>query len=85
MVVVRSVNVFPAALENIIQQFRIVEQVRVTVNTSAELRELAIEIEINDESGAETVRADVERAVQQGLSLRPEWLSSLPALFPASS
>jgi phenylacetate-CoA ligase len=82
MVIVRGVNVYPPAVENLIRQFPMVEEFRITVVTRAELRELAIEIEVNDGSDGESARAAVEAAVQHGLSLRPRVTVVPPGSLP---
>jgi len=71
MVVVRGVNVFPLAIENLIRQFEAVTEFRVTVATRHEMRELQIEIEVAAEADSEATRSSVERSVHHTLALRP--------------
>jgi len=71
MVVVRGVNVFPRAIENLIRKFDEVTEFRVTVATRREMHELQIEIEVAADADAEAVRAGVERAVHYALALHP--------------
>ena len=71
MVVVRGVNVFPSAVEEIIRNCGGVAEYRVHVKKAGALTELAIEIE--PEAGAadpDALAGKVERAFQQMLSLR---------------
>jgi phenylacetate-CoA ligase len=71
MVVVRGVNVFPRALENLIREFEAVNEFRVTVAARHEMRELQIEIEVADGADAEAIRAGIERSVHYALALHP--------------
>lgn len=71
MVVVRGVNVFPRAIENLIRQFEAVTEFQVTVATRHEMRELQIEIEVADDAEGEAIRSGVERSVHHALALRP--------------
>jgi len=71
MVVVRGVNVFPRAIENLIRKFDEVTEFRVTVATRHEMRELQIEIEVAADADAEAIRSGVERSVHYALALHP--------------
>jgi len=71
MVVVRGVNVFPRAIENLIRKFEEVTEFRVTVATRHEMRELQIEIEVAADADAEAIRSGVERSVHYALALHP--------------
>jgi phenylacetate-CoA ligase len=71
MVVVRGVNVFPRAIENLIREYEAVIEFRVTVATRHEMRELQIEIEVADGADAEAIRSGVERSVQYALAFHP--------------
>ncbi len=71
MVVVRGVNVFPRAVENLIRQFDAVDEFRVTVAARNELRELIVEIEVAEGADAEMIRTGVEQAIHYALALRP--------------
>ena len=72
MVTIRGVNVYPTAIENVIRQFRTVEEFQVTVKMVQEMHHLEIEIEVVSGSDAEGVRAHVEQAIYHALSLRPK-------------
>jgi len=71
MVVVRGVNVFPRAVENLIRQFDAVDEFQVTISTHGEMRELGIEIEVMEGSDAEEIRSGIEQSIHYALSLRP--------------
>jgi phenylacetate-CoA ligase len=71
MVIIRGVNVYPTAIENVIRQFSTVDEFQITVKTQQEMRHLEVQIEVNSGSDAEHVRAHVEQAIYRALSLRP--------------
>ena len=71
MVVVRGVNVFPSAVEEIIRNCGGVAEYRVHVTKAGAQTELAIEIEPEaGEADPDALAGKVERAFQQMLSLR---------------
>ena len=72
MVVVRGVNIFPSAVENLVRQCESVEEFRITVTTDREMGNLAIELELSKNANPESARKTVDQAIQNGLSLRPE-------------
>jgi phenylacetate-CoA ligase len=71
MVVVRGVNVFPRAIENLIREFEAIDEFRVTIATRHAMRELQIEIEVADGVDAEAIRSGIERSVHYALALHP--------------
>ena len=72
MVVVRGVNIFPSAVENLVRQCESVEEFRITVTTEREMGNLAIELELSKNANPESARKTVDQTIQNGLSLRPE-------------
>ena len=72
MVVVRGINVFPSAVENLVRQCESVEEFRITVTTDREMGNLAIELELSKNTNPESARKTVNQAIQNELSLRPE-------------
>ena len=72
MVVVRGINVFPSAVENLVRQCESVEEFRITVTTDREMGNLAIELELSKNANPESARKTVDQAIQNELSLRPE-------------
>ncbi len=72
MVVVRGINVFPSAVENLVRQCESVEEFRITVTTEREMGNLAIELELSKNANLESARKTVDQTIQNGLSLRPE-------------
>ncbi len=72
MVVVRGINVFPSAVENLVRQCESVEEFRITVTTEREMGNLAIELELSKNANLESARKTVDQEIQNELSLRPE-------------
>lgn len=71
MVIVRGINVFPSAVENLVLQIEAVDEFRITVFTRQEMGELAIEIEVAEGCEVEAARISVQQAIQHALGLRP--------------
>ena len=78
MVVVRGINVFPSAVENLVRQCEAVEEFRITVSTNREMGNLAIELDLSKNANPESARKTVDQAIQNELSLRPE-ISVVPS------
>ncbi len=70
MVTIRGVNVYPTAIENVIREFRSVDEFQVTVTTSHEMHHLEVQIEVVSGNDSEHVRTHVEQAIYHALSLR---------------
>ncbi len=72
MVVVRGVNVYPAAVENLLRRQEAVDEYRVTITRRRQMAEIHIEIECRDDAdGQDTARA-VQAGFESSLGLRPE-------------
>ena len=69
MVVVRGINVFPSALENLIHRCSSVEEYRVTVSTEREMRYLTIELELNKWTSHKKAIKTVEQSLRDSLGL----------------
>ena len=80
MVVVRGVNVYPSAVEEIIQQCGGIAEYRVRVTNEKALMELQIEVEPEPTSNHAALAEQLERKFQDLLSLRvsTKVVSSLP-------
>lgn len=72
MVVVRGINVFPSAVENLVRRCETVEEFRITVSTNNEMGKLSIELELSKNANPDSARKTVDQAIQNELSLRPE-------------
>jgi phenylacetate-CoA ligase len=71
VLIVRGINVFPSAIENIIRQFREVSEFSVTVDRPDNLDVLEIKIEVKNEDSQRVVSA-IHREVRNALGLRAE-------------
>ncbi len=71
MVIIRGVNVFPSAVENLVRQCEAVDEFQVTVFTQREMRELSIDLELAKEADARGAQAAVEQSILDALGLRP--------------
>ncbi|MBL9174398.1 MAG: AMP-binding protein [Verrucomicrobiales bacterium] len=65
MVIVRGVNVYPSALDEIVRSIPEVGEYRATLDTRSSLVELGLEVE-----ASETAAAELSRRIQRSLSLR---------------
>ncbi len=70
MVIIRGVNVYPTAIENVIRHFSAVDEFQITVKTQQEMQHLEVQIEVNSGTDAEHVRSHVEQAIYRALALR---------------
>ncbi len=72
MIVVRGVNIYPAAVENLLRRYEAVDEFRVAITKDREMAEIHIEIEFREGAdGDGTVRA-VQSAFESMLGLRPQ-------------
>jgi phenylacetate-CoA ligase len=70
MLVVRGINVFPSAVENIVREFTSIDEFEVEVTSEREMQELVIRVEVKDDSGQQTCEM-LASQVQRRLALRP--------------
>ncbi|MFQ5418979.1 MAG: phenylacetate--CoA ligase family protein, partial [Anaerolineae bacterium] len=71
MVIVRGVNIFPGAVENLVRQFEAVDEFQVQVTKRKEMAELKIELECVAGADSEGVRRAVSQQFQNVMGLRP--------------
>lgn len=69
MLVVRGVNVFPSAIENIVRQFPAIDEFAIEVYKRGEMDELELKIEVVEGCPEETAQA-VQAKMERQLSLR---------------
>lgn len=83
MVVIRGVNIYPSAVEEIIRTFPEVSEYRVTVATKNGMPEMSLEAELE---GVERVplKSDLEKALQAAFSLRVPVALLPPGTLPRS-
>lgn len=82
MVIIRGVNVFPSAVENLVRRCETVEEFRITVSTEREMGHLEIELELNNDSNPERAQNTVDLAVRNELGLSPEVKVVPPGTLP---
>jgi len=70
MLIVRGINVFPSAIENIIREFGSIEEFEVEVVSDREMQELVIRVEVKESQGDETCDA-LASQIHRRLALRP--------------
>lgn len=71
MVVVRGVNVYPSAVENLVRQFTAVDEFRVHINKQQEMAHLNIEVEVADGADSQATCQHMQQMFQNVLGLRP--------------
>jgi phenylacetate-CoA ligase len=79
MVVVRGVNVYPSAVEEIIRKCGGVAEYQVHVRNDEALAELSVDVEPEPTAAPETIVQNLERAFQDNLSLRVD-VRAVPSL-----
>ena len=72
MVVVRGINVFPSAIENLIRRSDEVEEFRITVSTVKQMGHLSIELDLKKDTNPENAKKDVYQQIRNELSLSSE-------------
>jgi phenylacetate-CoA ligase len=81
MIVVRGVNVYPGAIENLIREVRQIEEFRVVVRRGGDLARLCIEIEVPGGSGGDAAKHLVA-LLHRRLHLRAEVELAAPGSLP---
>jgi phenylacetate-CoA ligase len=81
MMIVRGINVFPSAIENIIREFAEIEEFEVSVGQHREMAELVMRIEVNGAPGDAVAQSLADR-VNRRLNLRPQVLPVEPGVLP---
>lgn len=71
MVIIRGVNVFPSAIENLIRRFEGIVEFQVIVANDGELRTLEIQIEVSEQVDALATRDGVQQTISNALGLKP--------------
>ena len=72
MVVVRGVNIYPSAVENVLRGIGALDEFRVTIMRDREMASILIEVECRANSDVEEMVRDVGQAFESSLGLRPE-------------
>jgi phenylacetate-CoA ligase len=71
MVIVRGVNIFPSAVENLVRQFDQVDEFRAQVDKRREMAEITLEIELVEGVDEETTCHELKQSFHNTLGLRP--------------
>ena len=71
MVIIRGVNVYPSAVENLVRQFGAVDEFRVQIAIHREMAEINLEIELVDGADGEGMCRELQQAFHHSLGLRP--------------
>ena len=83
MVVVRGVNVFPSAVENIIREFAEIEEFRVEIFNREAMREIKLIVEPSpDHSSSAALRDQIAQRMRQRIGLRPVIELVAPGALP---
>lgn len=83
MVIVRGVNVFPSAIENIVREFSEIEEFRVEISDKEALRELKLIVEPgSDQSSVRGLAEKIGQRVRQRIGLRPQVELVAPGTLP---
>jgi phenylacetate-CoA ligase len=83
MVVVRGVNVFPSAIENVMREFPEIEEFRVEVFEKEAMKEIRIVLEpCSDRSSVEGLEEQVSQRMRETIGLRPQVELAAPGTLP---
>jgi phenylacetate-CoA ligase len=83
MIVIRGVNVFPSAVENVLREFPEIEEFRIETFEKESLRELKLILEPSSEKGAVHALAErIAQRVRERLGLRPDVELVSPGSLP---
>ena len=72
MVVVRGINVFPSAIENLVRRSDEVEEFRITVSTVKQMGHLSIELDLKKDTNPEYAKNNVYQQIRNELGLSSE-------------
>jgi phenylacetate-CoA ligase len=82
MVVVRGVNVFPSAVENVIREFPEIEEFRIEIFERQAMREIKLVLELKTGESLRGFRDQVITRVRERIGLRPEIELVSPGTLP---
>ena len=78
MLIVRGVNVFPAAIEGVVRRFPAIDEFQIEVFRAGELDEVRVLVEIGDAAGAARLQAALRATLGIRFEVTPVPLRSLP-------
>ncbi|HSE87857.1 MAG TPA: AMP-binding protein [Candidatus Binatia bacterium] len=83
MVIVRGMNVFPGAIENVIREFPEIEEFRVEVFEKESMKEIRIVLEpCSDQSSTAALEEQVRQRMRERIGLRPRVELVAPGTLP---
>jgi phenylacetate-CoA ligase len=78
MLIVRGVNVFPAAIEGVVRRFPTIDEFQIEVYRAGELDEVRVLVEIGDAAGASQLQEALRATLGIRFEVTPVPLRSLP-------
>jgi phenylacetate-CoA ligase len=78
MLIVRGVNVFPAAIEGVVRRFRAIDEFQIEVFRAGELDEVRVLVEVEDAAGVARLQEALRASLGLRLEVAPVPLRSLP-------
>jgi phenylacetate-CoA ligase len=82
MIVIRGVNVFPSAIENVMREFPQVEEFRIETFEKESLRQLKVILDPNSKQAAEGLEERVSQRLRERIGLRPQIELVAPGTLP---
>jgi phenylacetate-CoA ligase len=83
MIIIRGVNVFPSAVENVLREFSEIEEFRVEVSAQNAMQEIKLILEPHPDKTAVHQLADrVGQRVRERIGLRPQVETVAPGSLP---
>ncbi|HEY6364170.1 MAG TPA: hypothetical protein VI585_05195 [Candidatus Binatia bacterium] len=83
MLIVRGVNVFPSAIENVMREFREIEEFRVEIFEKESMKEIKLILEpYADQSSVSGLAEQVSQRVRERIGLRPHVELVVPGTLP---
>ena len=78
MLIVRGVNVFPAAIEGVVRRFSAIDEFQIEVFRAGELDEVRVLVEVGDAAGASRLQEALRASLGIRFEVTPVPLRSLP-------
>lgn len=82
MVVIRGINVYPSAIENIVREFSEIEEFRIEACHNGEMRELKLTLEPKADVASGQLQERVVARFRERLGLRPQVETVSPGTLP---